>query len=153
MSFFPFFFLFPPPPQHVFFFFLSPPPPSRRFVLQVRTWQAPHHWLLPSSCGCVGLGAGNQSLGRSLPLSGCLTCPGLGAIVISYSSGGGEGRKRVCFTQPLAILAFAPLSELRLVLSIEKGMDGFWRVKGKKLLSRQPMLSELTHCMQGILSW
>lgn len=86
------------------FFFFWVPPKHAPFLffhferLQVRTWQAPHPWLLPSSCGCVYLGAGNQQLGRSLPLSGCLTCPGLEAIVISYCSRRGKGRERLLHT-------------------------------------------------------
>lgn len=34
---------------------------------------------------------GTQQLGRSLPLSGCLACPGLEAIVICYCSGRRKG--------------------------------------------------------------
>lgn len=57
-------------------------------------WQALYPWLLPSPHGYVYLGAGTQELGRSLPLSGCLVCPGLEAIVICYCSGGGKGRMK-----------------------------------------------------------
>lgn len=68
---------------------------AERLILPLaRTWQAPYPRLLPSPCGYVYLGAGTQELGRSLPLSGCLACPGLEAIVICYCSGGGKGRMK-----------------------------------------------------------
>lgn len=68
------------------------------FAASLWTWQAPHPRLLPSPCGYVYLGTGTQQLGRSLPLSGCLACPGLEAIVICYCSEGGEGRMEVLLT-------------------------------------------------------
>lgn len=69
----------------------------------VWTWHAPHPRLLPSPCGYVYLGTGTQQLGRSLPLSGCLACPGLEAIVICYCSGRGKGRTGVVHTVPAII--------------------------------------------------
>lgn len=79
----------------------------------VWTWQAPHPQLLPSACGYVYLVTGTQQLGRSLPLSGCLACPGLEAIVICYCSGGGKGRMEVLHTasrHPLSSALFPELS-------------------------------------------
>lgn len=71
---------------------------GRELILPlVWTWQAAHPRLLPSPCGYVYLGTGTQQLGRSLPLSGCLACPGLEAIVICYCSEGGVGME-VLFT-------------------------------------------------------
>lgn len=58
-------------------------------------WSAPCRLqLLPCSRGCISLEAGTRQLGRSLPLSGCLVCPGLEAIVIC-SGGGGKSAESV----------------------------------------------------------
>lgn len=75
--------------------------------------KAPRPRLLPSPCGYIYLGSGTQQLGRSLPLSGCLACPGLEAIVICYcSGGGGEGRMKVLLTASRHPLSLSLLSEL-----------------------------------------
>lgn len=74
------------------------------------TWQAPHPCLLPSPCGYVYLGTGTQQLGRSLPLSGCLACPGLEAIVICYCSGRGKGSMGELYTASRHHLSLPPLS-------------------------------------------
>ena len=84
----------------------------------------------PSPCGYVYLGAGTQQLGRSLPLSGCLACPGLEAIVIRYCSGRGKGRKGVLHAASRHPL-FTPLPGLS--LTFEHVFFFQWRRK-KNLL-------------------
>ena len=77
--------------------------------------------LLPSPYGYVYLGTGTQQLGRSLPLSGCLACPGLEAIVICYCSGGGKGRIEVLHTA-----SRHPLSSPLFLCSAEKDKCLVW---------------------------